>query len=196
MCYFNTLFRHITSYHITCVNKPRFFFFSLDGLGCVACSHSELILKLWLLQTVGRTRRKAATHTWRHKHTMKADFHALSGMRTQYPSFWAGQDISCLRPNINRPKCTLLSSFNLSYLFFLSFPHVYVSYPYARCLLGYNIIFCLNSKESRPYSTGDPLRLHGNHQSTNAAWRDNRYLLCESNETRKCTVRANPELLI
>jgi hypothetical protein len=33
------------------------FFFYYDGFGSVACSHSELILKFWTLQTTGRTPR-------------------------------------------------------------------------------------------------------------------------------------------
>jgi hypothetical protein len=32
-----------------------FFFFYLGGLGSLACSHSELIMKLWMVLTVGRT---------------------------------------------------------------------------------------------------------------------------------------------
>jgi hypothetical protein len=32
-----------------------FFFFFIDGLGPVACSHAELILKLWIFLALGRT---------------------------------------------------------------------------------------------------------------------------------------------
>jgi hypothetical protein len=37
------------------ITKASFFFVYLDWLGPVTCPHSELIMKLWILQTVGIT---------------------------------------------------------------------------------------------------------------------------------------------
>jgi hypothetical protein len=95
----------------------HFSFICLDGLGYLACYHSELILKLWTLRTVGRTdkrsaRRKAATCTGQHKHRINADIYASSWNQIYHPDVWSSEDISCLR---QRGHCDRLAYISLAY---------------------------------------------------------------------------------
>jgi hypothetical protein len=87
--------------------SPDLYFVSLflDGLSSLACSHSELILELQVLQTVGRTPWTGdqpismplliQDNTSREK--TQTYIHASSGIRTHDPSVRAAEDISCLR---------------------------------------------------------------------------------------------------
>jgi hypothetical protein len=108
-----------------------FLFYSyLHELGVLPCSHSELILKICIVQTVDRTTWKggsgvfnASIHTKRPKHRRKDDIHALSGIRTHEPSVWQGENISCFWPPGHRDrKLTLWDAKNYWDLDFANCP--------------------------------------------------------------------------
>jgi hypothetical protein len=51
------------------------------------------VVDIWLDSLVGdQLCRKTATYMGQHKHSKIADIHASSGIRTHYPSVWAGDD--------------------------------------------------------------------------------------------------------
>jgi hypothetical protein len=77
----------------------HFFFFSffsvssyIDGLWPLACTHSELILKLDLKTLAeGSAHQKAANYIGENKPRINADIHVSSGIRTHDPSVWEGE---------------------------------------------------------------------------------------------------------
>jgi hypothetical protein len=83
--------------------RSSYFFFYQNEFGSLACSHSELIVKLlilysWQAYLDGRSaRRKAATYAGRHEHRINAEIHASSRIRNHVPNVWVGKVISCLR---------------------------------------------------------------------------------------------------
>jgi hypothetical protein len=84
--------------YLVTVASPFFFFF-FDGLCFLACSHSELILKLRILQALVRTLgRGISPPQGRYLHRRQYTYiHASSGIRTHDPSVWTGEEDSCLR---------------------------------------------------------------------------------------------------
>jgi hypothetical protein len=107
---------------LSCVSLLSFvcFFFCLfylDELDPLACSHSELLEKLRILYTLGRTSwtedqpiARPYVHR-RNEHKNKANIHASNTIRTHDPSVWQNEDLSCLRTHSHcvRLVCVLLS---------------------------------------------------------------------------------------
>jgi hypothetical protein len=107
LCFPVSCFRSIVHLCVRCFLGGRgcCLCFCLDGLGSLAYSHTELIRKLWILQTLGKTpwtgdqpvARPLPTHD-NIKREKNADIQASSGVRAHDPSVRAGEDISCCRP--------------------------------------------------------------------------------------------------